>query len=286
MAKKLLEVRNLQTYFKTSEGLARAVDGVSFSLERGETLSLVGESGCGKSVTALSIMQLVPEPAGHIAGGEILFEGVDIIPLPAREKRAFRGKRIAMIFQEPMTALNPVFTIGSQISETIRLHQNANRKEAKLLAIEMLEKVGIPLPEQRYGEYSFQLSGGMQQRAMIAMALCCEPDILIADEPTTALDVTIQAQILDLMKQLQNDFGMAILLITHDLGVVAETADRVAVMYAGEVVETAPVEKLFENPSHPYTRGLFESLPSRRQRGKELHTIQGSVPPATQFPAG
>jgi len=286
MAEPLLQVNDLRTYFRTREGLARAVDGVSFSLERGEILSLVGESGCGKSVTALTILQLVPEPAGYVESGEIFFEGRDIIPLSAREKRQLRGKRIAMIFQEPMSALNPVFTIGSQIVETIRQHQVATRKEARRAAIEMLDRVGIPLPEQRFGEYSYQLSGGMQQRAMIAMALCCKPDLLIADEPTTALDVTIQAQILDLMKELQDEFGMAILLITHDLGVVAETAHRVAVMYAGKIVESAPVETLFASPKHPYTRGLFESLPARSNRGQQLNAIPGVVPPATQFPIG
>ncbi len=282
----LLEVRDLKTYFRTSQGLARAVDGVSFTLDRGETVGLVGESGCGKSVTALSIIQLVPEPAGYIAGGEILLDGSNIISLSNRQKQGIRGKRIAMIFQEPMTALNPVFTIGNQIIERIRRHENVGKKEARKMAIELLERVGIPQPEHRVDEYSYQLSGGMQQRAMIAMALSCKPDILIADEPTTALDVTIQAQILELIKELQKDLGMSVLLITHDLGVIAGAADNVAVMYAGKVVETAPVETLFENPKHPYTRGLFESLPSRNHRGKMLHTISGTVPPATEFPDG
>ena len=282
----LLKVLNLKTYFRTSGGLARAVDGVSFSLDRGETLGLVGESGCGKSVTALSIMQLVPEPAGYLAGGQILFDGRNTIDFSAKQKRELRGNRIAMVFQEPMTALNPVFTIGSQIVETIRRHQGVARPDAERLAIEMLDRVGIPAPEQRLREYSYQLSGGMQQRAMIAMALSCRPDVLIADEPTTALDVTIQAQILELMKELQREFGMAILLITHDLGVVAETADRVAVMYAGKIVESARVEELFAEPRHPYTLGLFSSRPSRRRRGKALSTIRGVVPPATEFPSG
>ena len=275
----LLEVRDLKTYFRTSQGLARAVDGVSFTLDRGETVGLVGESGCGKSVTALSIIQLVPEPAGYIAGGEILLDGSNIISLSNRQKQGIRGKRIAMIFQEPMTALNPVFTIGNQIIETIRRHENVGKKEARKMAIELLERVGIPQPEHRVDEYSYQLSGGMQQRAMIAMALSCKPDILIADEPTTALDVTIQAQILELIKELQKDLGMSVLLITHDLGVIAGAADNVAVMYAGKVVETAPVETLFENPKHPYTRGLFESLPSRYQRDRPTsHRISGRLP--------
>jgi len=282
----LLEVRNLRTYFRTSRGLARAVDGVSFVLDRGQTLGIVGESGCGKSVTALSVIQLVPEPAGHIAGGEVLLDGEDLIPCSPRQKQGLRGKRIAMIFQEPMTALNPVFTIGNQILETVRRHQRVDRAEARRLAIEMLDRVGIPSPERRMDEYSYQLSGGMQQRAMIAMALCCRPDILIADEPTTALDVTIQAQILELIKELQSDLGMAVLLITHDLAVIAETVDHVAVMYAGKIVESAPTDGLFREPRHPYTRSLFESLPARRHRGRTLYTIPGTVPPATEFPEG
>ncbi|MBI2200309.1 MAG: ABC transporter ATP-binding protein, partial [Armatimonadetes bacterium] len=282
----LLEARNLRTYFRTREGIARAVDGVSFTLARGETLGLVGESGCGKSVTALTLMQLVPEPAGYLAGGEIVLDGDNLVLFTPRQKREMRGKRMAMVFQDPMTALNPVFTIGSQIVETIRQHRKATRHEARRRAIEMLERVGIPLPEQRFGEYSYQLSGGMQQRAMIAMALCCQPDILIADEPTTALDVTIQAQILDLLRALQKEFGMAILLITHNLGVVAEMAHRVSVMYAGKIVESAPVDALFRQPKHPYTIGLFGSLPSRNWRGRRLRAIPGIVPPATQFPSG
>lgn len=282
----LLELKDLRTYFRTREGVARAVDGVSFALDRGETLGLVGESGCGKTVTALSVIQLVPEPSGFVAGGEILLDGQNILRFSPREKRAMRGKRVAMIFQEPMTALNPVFNIGSQIVETIRQHRNVTRLEARRLALQMLDRVGIPSPEQRFGEYSYQLSGGMQQRAMIAMALCCQPDILIADEPTTALDVTIQAQILDLMRELQKDFGMAVLLITHNLGVVAEVAHRVSVMYAGKIVESAPVETLFRHPKHPYTLGLFASLPSRAWRGRKLQAIPGIVPPATQYPQG
>ena len=282
----LLEVRDLRTYFRTSQGLARAVDGVSFTLDREQTLGIVGESGCGKSVTALSIIQLVPEPAGHLAGGEILLDGEDLIRYTPRQKQEVRGKRIAMIFQEPMTALNPVFNIGNQIIETIRRHQRVSHGEARRLAIEMLDRVGIPSPGQRMDEYPHQLSGGMQQRAMIAIALCCRPDILIADEPTTALDVTIQAQILELIKELQSELGMAMLLITHDLGVIAETVDRVAVMYAGKIVESAPTGDLFREPSHPYTRGLFGSLPARRHRGRTLYTIPGVVPPATDFPEG
>jgi peptide/nickel transport system ATP-binding protein len=237
-------------------------------------------------MTALSILQLVPSPPGTIEGGEVLLDGRNLLTLSPAEKRALRGRRIAMIFQEPMTALNPVFTIGSQIVETIRQHQSTSRREAHDRALDMLAKVGIPAPAQRFSEYSFQLSGGMQQRAMIAMALSCQPDLLIADEPTTALDVTIQAQILDLIRGLQDELGMALLLITHDLGVVAETADRVGVMYAGKMVELASVEALFRDPKHPYTRGLFESLPARRHRGHRLYAIPGVVPPASRFPAG
>ena len=282
----LLEVRDLRTYFRTRSGLARAVDGVSFALDRGQTLGLVGESGCGKSVTALSIMQLVPRPAGYIAGGEILLDGENVIEFSSRRKQEMRGDQIAMIFQEPMTSLNPVFTIGSQIVETIREHQGVDRREGKRRSIEMLEQVGIPLPAQRHDEYPHQLSGGMQQRAMIAIALSCRPDLLIADEPTTALDVTIQAQILQLMKDLQQELGTAVLLITHDLGVVAETAQQVCVMYAGKIVESAPTDVLFADRKHPYTTALLESLPSRVGRGQPLRTIRGTVPPATEFPEG
>ena len=282
----LLEVSNLKSYFHTSEGLARAVDDVSFDIKKGEVFALVGESGCGKSVTALSIMQLLPEPSGHIAGGQLYLDGVDIIGLPEKQKRSMRGNKISMIFQEPMTSLNPVFTIGHQIDEAIRLHQNMTSTEARNITVGMLDKVGIPDPAKRYKEYPHQLSGGMRQRVMIAMALACKPDLLIADEPTTALDVTIQAQILNLMKNLQRDLGTSILLITHDLGVVYQMADRIGVMYAGKIVEYADREKIFKHPQHPYTVKLFKSLPGRQKRGTELQTIEGIVPKATEFPEG
>ncbi len=276
----LLEVRNLQTRFATEGGEFPAVDGVSFTLEAGGTLGLVGESGCGKSVTALSIMGLVPRPPGRIAGGEILFEGRNLLELDAAGMRALRGERMAMIFQEPMTSLNPAFTIGEQIAEVLLRHKKINRVEAKDRAIEMLRKVRMPSPERRYGDYPHRLSGGMRQRAMIAMALACAPKLLICDEPTTALDVTIQAQILDLMRTLREETGTAIILITHDLGVVAELADEVAVMYAGRVVEQAPVARLFAEPQHPYTIGLLGSIPKLHAEQPRLASIEGQVPDA------
>lgn len=292
----LLRVDNLKTYFRTAEGsdsrnpnasgLARAVDGVSFEIQHNEIFAIVGESGCGKSVTALSISQLVPQPAGFIAGGEIHYKGREITRLPEVEKRKIRGNEIAMIFQEPMTSLNPVFTVGNQILEAIQQHQKIGGGAAKSAAIEMLDLVGIPEPARRFEEYPHQLSGGMRQRVMIAIALSCRPGLLIADEPTTALDVTIQAQILDLIKDLQREFGMAVLLITHDLGVVSEMADRVAVMYAGKIVETGDWNTLYHNPHHPYTTKLLDSLPSRQKRGDTLQTIQGRVPQATRYPDG
>ena len=292
----LLRVDNLKTYFRTAEasdsrnsgtsGLARAVDGVSFEIQHNEIFAIVGESGCGKSVTALSISQLVPQPAGFIAGGEIHYKGREITRLPEVEKRKIRGNEIAMIFQEPMTSLNPVFTVGNQILEAIQQHQKIGGDAAKNAAIEMLDLVGIPEPARRFDEYPHQLSGGMRQRVMIAIALSCRPGLLIADEPTTALDVTIQAQILDLIKSLQREFGMAVLLITHDLGVVSEMADRVAVMYAGKIVETSDWNTLYHNPRHPYTTKLLDSLPSRQKRGDALQTIQGRVPQATRYPDG
>ena len=292
----LLRVDNLKTYFRTAEasdsrnpgtsGLARAVDGVSFEIQHNEIFAIVGESGCGKSVTALSISQLVPQPAGFIAGGEIHYKGREITRLPEVEKRKIRGNEIAMIFQEPMTSLNPVFTVGNQILEAIQQHQKIGGDAAKNAAIEMLDLVGIPEPARRFDEYPHQLSGGMRQRVMIAIALSCRPGLLIADEPTTALDVTIQAQILDLIKNLQREFGMAVLLITHDLGVVSEMADRVAVMYAGKIVETSDWNTLYHNPRHPYTTKLLDSLPSRQKRGDALQTIQGRVPQATRYPDG
>src|SRR5512137_1950348 len=257
----LLEVRDLDVRFATDDGEFRAVAGVSFALEAGRTLGIVGESGCGKSVTALSIMGLVPQPPGRIAGGEIRFDGADLLQLPADAMRELSGDRIAMIFQEPMTSLNPAFTIGDQVAEGILRHRKSGKAAAKVQALEMLRRVRIPSPERRYDDYPHRLSGGMRQRAMIAMALACGPRLLIADEPTTALDVTIQAQILDLMRTLREETGASMILITHDLGVVAEVAHRVVVMYAGRKVEEAPVAELFARPLHPYTRGLLGSMP-------------------------
>lgn len=282
----LLEVVNLQTHFFTDAGVLPSVDGVSFTVEAGETVGVVGESGCGKSVTAMSILRLIPEPPGRIVGGHIYFEGRDLVTLPMRELRKVRGNAISMIFQEPMTSLNPVYTVGDQIMEAVLLHQRVDEDEARAIAIEMLRKVGIPAAEQRIDEYPHQLSGGMKQRVMIAMALSCKPRLLIADEPTTALDVTIQAQILDLLKALQAEEGMGIMLITHDLGVVAETTDKVVVLYAGRLAEIAPTEALFARPTHPYTRGLLRSLPDRAAPGQRLPTIEGMVPSPLDFPTG
>ena len=282
----LLSIRDLRTYFHTSDGIARSVDGVAFDIYPGETLAVVGESGCGKSVTAFTIMGLIPVPPGRVESGEILLDDRDLLKLPESAMRDVRGNDISMIFQEPMTSLNPILTIGRQITEAILRHTSASKAEARRLAIEMLERVGIPSPERRVDEYPHQLSGGMKQRAMIAMALVCRPKLLIADEPTTALDVTIQSQILDLLHDLREEFEMAVLLITHDLGVVAEVADRVVVMYAGKVVETADVVDLFERPQHPYTRALFRSLPSLEHRGETLNVIPGNVPNPLDFPSG
>ena len=285
----VLDVKNLQTVFFTNSGLFKAVDDVSFSVRRGETLAIVGESGCGKSVTALSVMRLVPDPPGRIIGGQILLEGTDLLSLDEAAMRAVRGNRISMIFQEPMTSLNPVMRIGDQIIEAVRLHQNVTYKEAWKQAVDMLRLVRIPEPERRAVEYPHQLSGGMRQRAMIAMALACRPALLIADEPTTALDVTIQAQILALIVDLQQKLGTGLVLITHDLGVVAQTAQRVIVMYAGKKVEEATVEALFENPRHPYTRGLMASMPAVIGLGVKdarLTEIPGMVPSLTKLPPG
>lgn len=286
MSDPLLAVDDLVTTFSTEEGLVTPVDGVSFTVEQGETVGVVGESGCGKSVTSLSILRLVPSPPGRIAQGRILFEGQDLLTLSEREMRAIRGRDIAMIFQEPMTSLNPVFTCGDQILEALRRHQKVSATEARDQALELLHLVGIPLPEQRLGAYPHQLSGGMRQRIMIAMALCCHPRLLIADEPTTALDVTIQAQILDLLRHLKKQLSMAVLLITHDLGVVAETAERVVVMYAGKVVEEAPVRTLFHTPRHPYTEGLLRSIPRLDERRESLPVIEGMVPNLLDLPSG
>jgi len=282
----LLELRELRTWFRTDEGTAKAVDGVSYAIHDGETLGVVGESGSGKSVTALSVMRLVPSPPGWVEGGEILFRGESLLSVPDEEFRRIRGNEIAMIFQEPMTALNPVYTVGDQIMEAVMLHRGIGAEEARTHAIDMLRKVGIPSPETRVDNYPHEMSGGMRQRVMIAMAMSCDPSLLIADEPTTALDVTIQAQILDLIRELQQEMGMSVLLITHDLGVVAETAHKVAVMYAGKVVEYASVETLFERPRHPYTIGLFRSLPDLAGPGERLVTIPGIVPSANAFPSG
>ncbi len=289
----VLEVEDLQTVFFTRQGLVKAVDGVSFTLRRGEILAIVGESGCGKSMTALSIMRLVPNPPGRIVNGTIKLDGRDLLQVDEAEMRALRGSAISMIFQEPMTSLNPVFTIGAQIAEAFRLHENLSKAQAREKAVEMLRRVRIPESARRAGEYPHQMSGGMRQRAMIAMALACNPKVLIADEPTTALDVTIQAQILDLIVTLQRELGTAIVLITHDLGVVAETAQRVVVMYAGRKIEEADVESLFETPLHPYTRGLLASVPrlglmnaDAGPAPERLQEIPGRVPSLIDLPPG
>lgn len=284
----VLRVENLRTAFQTERGLLEAVAGINFQLFKGKTLGLVGESGCGKSVTSLSIMRLIPTPPGKILGGKIWYGGKDLLKLTEPEMRKIRGNKISMIFQEPMTSLNPVFTVGNQITEAIKLHQKLPRSEIKNKAIEMLKLVKIPAPERRIDEYPHQMSGGMRQRVMIAMALSCKPDILIADEPSTALDVTIQAQILELLTELQEKLGMSILLITHDLGVVAETADEVAVMYAGKIVEYASVDEIFHHPMHPYTVGLLNSVPKygEEKTHERLETIPGIVPDLLSLPPG
>ncbi len=282
----IISIRHLKTYFTTDAGVAKAVDDVSFDVPAGKTLALVGESGCGKSVTSLSIMRLIPDPPGRIVDGQIFLDGKDLLKMTDAAMRSVRGNAISMIFQEPMTSLNPVFRIGDQIGDTIRLHRHIGRAEARAGTIELLRKVGIPNPAERVDNYPHQMSGGMRQRAMIAMALACHPSLLIADEPTTALDVTIQAQILQLLKDLQADTGMAILLITHDLAVVAETADEVAIMYAGQIVEQASVEALFSDPKHPYTKCLFEAIPRADVSHRRLYSIKGQVPAATDFPEG
>ena len=285
----LLEVKNLRTHFPTRAGLVRAVDGVSFHVERGELLGLVGESGCGKSITALSVMRLVAPP-GRIVGGEILFEGENLLKVSDERMREIRGDDIAMIFQDPMTSLNPVYTVGEQIAEALRLHRKLSRKSAREAAIEAMKEVAIPDPARRADDYPHQLSGGMRQRVMIAMALACDPKLLIADEPTTALDVTIQAQILELLDELRRTRELGVLLITHDLGVVAETADRVCVMYTGRIVEESPVEELFARPKHPYTEGLLRSVPKLTAehvaKVNRLETIEGVVPSPTALPEG
>ncbi len=282
----LLEVKDLRTEFAAEDGVARAVDGVSFSIEHGRTLGMVGESGCGKTMTALSVLRLVPAP-GRITGGAIVYRGRDLSQLSEEEMRGIRGNEIAMIFQEPMTSLNPVFTVGDQIGEAVRLHQKTGRKETRERVVEMLRLVEIPEPARRVDEYPHQLSGGMRQRVMIAMALSCNPKLLIADEPTTALDVTIQAQILDLLASLQERLGMAVWLITHDLGIVAEQADQVVILYAGRIVERASTADLFTDPLHPYTRGLLDSVPKvGAAKARRLNAIPGTVPRPTDLPSG
>ncbi len=282
----LLQVCDLTTKFFTDDGVVTAVDRVSFNIGEGETLGMVGESGCGKSVTSLSIMRLIPSPPGKITSGEVTFEGEDLLAKSEAEMRSVRGNKISMIFQEPMTSLNPVYTIGTQISETILLHQDVSKEDAKHKTIQMLKLVGIPEPERRYVEYPHQLSGGMRQRVMIAMALSCNPKLLVADEPTTALDVTIQAQILDLIRRLRAETGMSVLLITHDLGVIAEMAHRVVVMYAGQIFEEASCEALFETPCHPYTTALLRSIPRMDADRGRLHVIEGMVPNLLELPDG
>ena len=285
----LLEVTNLQTHFPTRGGLVKAVNGVSFHLDAGELLGLVGESGCGKSITSLSIMRLI-SPPGKIAGGSIKFKGEELTTATENRMRELRGNDLAMIFQDPMTSLNPVYTVGEQIAEALRLHRKLNRSDARIGAIEALKEVAMPSPERRVNDYPHQLSGGMRQRVMIAMALACDPELLIADEPTTALDVTIQAQILELLNELRQTRKLAVLLITHDLGVVAEVADRVCVMYTGKIVEEAGVEEIFANPRHPYTQGLLKSVPKLHKIGElketRLQTIEGTVPSPTNLPKG
>jgi len=288
MSEVLLQVKHLATEFDTEQGVARALDDISFEVKAGETLGIVGESGCGKSVTSLSIMRLLPKPAGNIVNGEVIFKGQDLVKLPADDMHNIRGNRIAMIFQEPMTALNPVYRISRQLNETLALHNPGMSKgDIQQASIDMLKRVGIPAPERRMKEYPHQLSGGMRQRVMIAIALLCNPEILIADEPTTALDVTIQAQILQLLKELQKETGMSIIFITHDLGVIAEVCDRVLVMYGGRIIEQADIFTLFDKPSHPYTRGLLNAIPRLEKPAKEtLSTIPGMVPSLFDFPPG
>jgi len=286
MSNKVLEVIDLETHFFSSKGVAKAVDKVSYSLEKGEILGVVGESGCGKSVTALSILRLIQSPPGKIVGGKIMFDGKNLLDLDEKEMQKIRGNRISMIFQEPMTSLNPLFTVGNQIMEPLMLHRGMNKKQARQEAIHMLDLVGIPLAERRVDDYPNSMSGGMRQRVMIAMALSCNPELLIADEPTTALDVTIQAQILDLMKKLRDELGTAIIMITHDLGVVAEMCDRAAVMYCGTVVEEGSVKEIFKSPKHPYTVGLIESIPKLTDDKDKLFNIKGTVPSLMRLPQG
>ena len=282
----LLKVDTLSTWFYTDDGIVKAVNDVSFSLNKGHTLGIVGESGCGKSITSLSVMRLIDSPPGKIVGGKIVFKGEDLLAKSEEEMRRVRGKRIAMIFQEPMTSLNPVYTVGRQIEEALLIHETMTKKEAKRRALEMLRLVRIPLPEKRFDEYPHQLSGGMRQRVMIAIALACSPELLICDEPTTALDVTIQAQILALIDELKEKTGTSVIMITHDLGVISEIADEVLIMYAGEIVEYAPKAQLFQNPLHPYTQGLIACVPKLGRDSDRLQTIEGTVPSFDDMPAG
>lgn len=282
----LLKVDTLSTWFYTDDGIVKAVNDVSFSLNKGHTLGIVGESGCGKSITSLSVMRLIDSPPGKIVGGKIVFKGEDLLAKSEEEMRRVRGKRIAMIFQEPMTSLNPVYTVGRQIEEALLIHESMTKKEAKRRALEMLRLVRIPLPEKRFDEYPHQLSGGMRQRVMIAIALACSPELLICDEPTTALDVTIQAQILALIDELKEKTGTSVIMITHDLGVISEIADEVLIMYAGEIVEYAPKAQLFQNPLHPYTQGLIACVPKLGRDSDRLQTIEGTVPSFDDMPAG
>ncbi|MEE9281460.1 MAG: ABC transporter ATP-binding protein [Myxococcota bacterium] len=287
MSEPVLSIRGLRTSFRTPQGMLPAVDGVDLDLHAGETLGVVGESGCGKTVTALSILRLIPEPPGSIDAGEITFAGQDLMAMPTSELRRIRGRRIAMIFQEPMTSLNPVLRVGHQIEEVLQVHTELARAARRARVVELLDLVGVPAPDERARDYPHQLSGGLRQRVMIAMALACDPDVLIADEPTTALDVTIQAQILDLLESLKRRFNMAVMLITHDLGIVAEVAQRVAVFYAGRVVETGAVGEIFRSPRHPYTRGLMRAMPGPQSRRREpLHVIPGVVPDLVDRPSG
>ncbi len=286
MSDRVIDIQNLHTFFYTDQGEVPAVDGVDLHINRGEILGIVGESGCGKSVTSLSVMRLIPEPPGKIVRGSILFKGEDLTRVSEKRMREIRGNEIAMIFQEPMTSLNPVYRIGDQIGEAVRLHLNYDKKKAREHAVQMLQKVGIPRAEEVVDEYPHQLSGGMRQRVMIAMAMACNPEVLIADEPTTALDVTIQAQILDLMRELNRNEGTAIMMITHDLGVVAEMCDRVVVMYAGKVVEEGDVRTIFHHPRHPYTRGLIQSIPQIHDHKNRLYSIRGNVPVPGSMPDG
>ncbi|UNS98770.1 ABC transporter ATP-binding protein [Streptomyces tubbatahanensis] len=282
----LLQVRDLHVEFHTRDGVAQAVNGVDLGVEAGETLAVLGESGSGKSVTAQAIMGILDMPPGRITGGEIVFQDRDLLALPREERRRIRGARMAMIFQDALSALNPVLTVGYQLAEMFRVHQGASRKEARAKAVELMERVRIPAARQRVGDFPHQFSGGMRQRIMIAMALALEPDLIIADEPTTALDVTVQAQVMDLLADLQREFNMGLILITHDLGVVADVADKIAVMYAGRIVETAPVKELYKAPAHPYTKGLLDSIPRLDQKGGQLNVIRGMPPNLQQIPPG